>query len=559
MLLTHNVAGSSDPLDLLLARASEDWIWQVDPVDLPASSLPMSADLAEMAIALRTALTTLKQCEQQPLTLLLVIANPIGFLASFCTACHLGLRVFLGNPDWSEAELEGVIRGLQPELILGPRRLPVSLRNIEQIPQVFHRQTKVFHRFGLLWKTYGKHPKPLPREGWLEKKRSPDGSLVENSRICIATGGSSGRLRFAQHSWRTLEASVKGLLRSELTPEPGSIHSFCVLPLYHVSGLMQFVRSLTSGGYCAIASSQSLKLSFTSMTDSLPRSIKGAQKIQQTNIGLDSFWISLVPTQLQRLLQDPAKTQWLQQFQMVLLGGAPAWPSLLKAAKAANIALAPTYGMTETASQIVTLAPGAFGAGKSGCGRVLPHASVTVCDDQGQVLPTGVVGQIRVRSRALAAGYWYVSAGDRACPEPTRFEPLPEDAAGPYLATDDLGWLDAEGYLHLVGRSSDKIITGGENVFPAEVEAAIRATGLVADVAVMGVADAEWGERLVAVYVPAGSNANIPLQQALQLALQTQLSPPKRPKTWLAVTALPRNAQGKLNRLALRALIPEQV
>ncbi|XHX79560.1 MAG: hypothetical protein RBJ76_06470 [Stenomitos frigidus ULC029] len=121
---------------------------------------------------------------------------------------------------------------------------------------------------------------------------------------------------------------------------------------------------------------------------------------------------------------------------------------------------------------------------------------------------------------------------------------------------DDLGFFDTNGYLHIVGRHSDKIITGGENVFPAEVEAAIRSTGLVQDVCVIGISDRHWGQAITAVYTPI--NADI-LPTNIQTALSDTLSKFKRPKHWLAVDRLPRNAQGKVNRPQVEADLLKQV
>ncbi len=194
-------------------------------------------------------------------------------------------------------------------------------------------------------------------------------------------------------------------------------------------------------------------------------------------------FLSLVPTQLQRLLdRDRDWVAWLQSCTAVLLGGAAPWPNLLQRARDLSLPLAPTYGMTETASQVATLLPAEFLAGQPGSGRALPHADLTIRDAAGMPLPPGETGQIAIvaSSLALAVG--------------------PATIAPPYL-TGDLGYLDPAGYLHVVGRAKTLIITGGEKVLPAEVEAAILATGLVLDVAVVGVADTDWGETVVAVVV----------------------------------------------------------
>ncbi|HEY9660418.1 MAG TPA: 2-succinylbenzoate--CoA ligase, partial [Allocoleopsis sp.] len=344
-------------------------------------------------------------------------------------------------------------------------------------------------------------------------------SKIQNPQgwIMIPTGGSSGHIRFAIHTWETLAASVVGFQQYFNVDR---IHSCCALPLYHVSGLMQFMRSFLSGGKLAIVPSHHLSTFI--------------HQIDPT-----SFFLSLVPTQLHRLLHQselhhPETIDQLARFHTILLGGAPAWDELLQTARQQGIRLAPTYGMTETASQIVTLKPEDFLQHQTGCGRVLSHAQIEIRDPKGQPVPMGEIGTIAIHADSLALGYY-----------PDRF-------TSEWFVTDDLGFFDPQGYLHIVGRNSRKIITGGENVFPTEVEAAIRSTQLVKDVYVLGLPDSEWGERVTAVYVPI--EADVPIE-ALQTALSTRLTKFKQPKTWIALPELPRNAQGKVNDKQVRQAI----
>lgn len=248
------------------------------------------------------------------------------------------------------------------------------------------------------------------------------------------------------------------------------------------------------------------------------------------------FFLSLVPTQLHRLLENGESAACLSRFQAVLLGGAPAWDDLLSRSRFAYIPLALTYGMTETASQVATLKPGEFFAGNNSCGRVLPHAKITVRTPDGRALGANQTGIITIEADSLARGY---------------YPDISLSAPELYFSTDDLGFVDEAGYLYIVGRRSDKIITGGENVFPAEVEAAIRATGLVQDVGVLGVSDSDWGQAVVALCIP--QNADISPPQ-LEEAIAPSLTKYKRPKHWLFVASLPRNSQGKLNRHQLQEM-----
>lgn len=451
------------PLDYLEKRAIDDWLIGYD-----------SRQFIDIAEQLFNQLTTLANSENKP-KILLAEREPIQFIASFIAACAAGCPVFLCNPNWVKHEWQQVFDLVQPDLI------------------------------------WGDCPYPLTCLSCREKGYRI--STTINNWIMIPTGGSSGQIRFAIHAWETLMASVEGF-RQYFQINP--VNSFCVLPLYHVSGLMQFMRSFTSGGKLAIVPFKELEAS------------------EKYDIESSEFFLSLVPTQLQRLLKNPELIAWLSRFQTVLLGGAPPWIELLEEARRHSIRLAPTYGMTETASQIATLKPEDFLKGTNNCGQILPHAKVTICSSSNEILEINKAGIVTVKSNSLALGYY-----PKKCPNQQ------------YFQVDDLGFIDKQGNLNIIGRSSNKIITGGENVFPSEVEAAIRATGLVDDVCVIGLADSNWGQIVTAVYVP--SNLDISTN-TLQIAIENKLSKFKRPKYWIAVARLPRNVQGKINREQLQKI-----
>jgi O-succinylbenzoic acid--CoA ligase len=312
------------------------------------------------------------------------------------------------------------------------------------------------------------------------------------------------------HTWESLMASVIGFQQYFNLEQ---VNSFCILPLYHVSGLMQFMRSFSSGGKLAVST------------------LKLLENGEKYDIEPAEFFISLVPTQLQRLLQKPDLTTWLSRFQTTLLGGAPAWLELLETSRNYGIRLAPTYGMTETASQIATLKPEAFLAGNNTSGQILPHAKVIIKGENGEILGRNKTGFINIKADSLTVGYY-----------PEFFANKEE------FQLDDVGYIDENGYLKIVGRNSNKIITGGENVFPNEVEAAIISTQMVEDVCVIGLPDSQWGEIVTAIYVPKIPDINI---DDLKIAIEDKLSKFKYPKKWIAVENLPRNAQGKINRKLL--------
>jgi O-succinylbenzoic acid--CoA ligase len=195
----------------------------------------------------------------------------------------------------------------------------------------------------------------------------------------------------------------------------------------------------------------------------------------------------------------------------VLLGGAGAPQDLLEWAAGRGLPVVRTYGMTETASQV------AVATGTEESARALPDVELAV-DAGGQVLVRGPM----VARRALDEDGW--------------------------LHTGDLGTIDREGRLVVHGRADDVIVTGGENVSPAEVEEALRAHPAVSDVAVVGAPDPEWGEAVVA-YVVAGGNVT---EEDLRSHCRGRIAAHKSPKRVRIVAELPRTAAGKVDRRALR-------
>lgn len=397
---------------------------------------------------------------------LLLEANYLPFIACFLAAVIAEVPIFLGHPHWQQAELQQVQNLLKPHII---------------------------------WCNDGNIQ---PKLNELSKRDS-----IVNNLIGISTGGSSGKIRFALHTPNSLTASVKGFATYF---ETDTIDCCCILPLYHVSGLMQLWRSLMTGGKLAITSYKNIKQGF------IPQIVP------------QSYFLSLVPTQLQFLID--LDSNWLSQFRTILLGGAPAWRSLLNRARKFNLPIATTYGMTETASGISYVKPQNFFQKNYSSGRVLPHAEVEIVNHHGDVLEENSVGTIQIWAKSLYYGYY------------------PYFAEQQLLITDDLGFIDTAGFLHIVGRNSQKIITGGENVYPQEVEAAILATKLVKDVCVIGLDDAKWGQAVTALFVSSDGNAPI---TAIKRNIQKHLSKHKHPKHWLQVSSLQRDSKGKINYFML--------
>jgi O-succinylbenzoic acid--CoA ligase len=317
--------------------------------------------------------------------------------------------------------------------------------------------------------------------------------------LMVPSGGTSGALKFARHDEGTIDEAVRGFC-ARFGSEP--VNCLGVLPLHHVSGLMAWMRSALTGGCYLFWDWKRLE------AGDWPREPAPGKR----------WFLSLVPTQLQRLLPHPAAREHLRRFEAVFLGGGPAWPELLDAAAAAAVPLAPSYGLTETAAMVSALSPKEFLAGARNCGTPLPHARIDVASEAGN--------SIRISGGSIFRGYF------------------PEWSDARTFTTDDEGRIDAAGHLHVLGRRDAMIISGGKKIDPSEVEAALRASGALPDVAVIGLPDPEWGQAVVACY-PADSV--LPARSQIESAL-AQLSAHKRPRRFVAIDDWPRTAQGKINR-----------
>ena len=445
--MNHSIAPECI-LDELKKRCNYQWL--------------INYDCEELYILTNSYFEEIQKYQQSQPVIFLVETNPLRFLAGFLAAIASKSTLFLLNPHWQENEWQRVFNLVQPDLIWGNVNYQV-------------------------------------------KNNSPSIQVKQRfAGVMIPTGGTSGQIKFAIHSWETLTASVRGFNQYFGRQK---INSFCILPLYHVSGLMQFMRSFLTGGNLAIASYQKLKQG------------------EKYNLNLQDFFISLVPTQLQYLLE--INPQWLAEFKTVLVGGAPTGNYLLEQARKYQIRIALTYGMTETASGIAILKPEDFLQGNNSSGRILPSAKIIIDNHKNLPELQSPAGIIKIQSESLFFGYY----------------PHKLTEQGTFI-TDDLGYIDCLGYLHLIGRNSRKIITGGENVFPSEVEAIILATKLVKDICVTGKTDPQWGEVVTAIYVPKNEQIS---EETIKQAIVGKLSKYKIPKLWLQVDCIPRNQQGKVN------------
>jgi len=309
----------------------------------------------------------------------------------------------------------------------------------------------------------------------------------------LLTSGTTGdpkrvRLSYGNFLWSAVGSAFS------LGIDPGDVW-LCCLPLNHVGGLAILFRSVIYG----TAAELHPRFDVDAVAEALER---------------DVSLVSLVPTQLRRLIDAGAP---LDRARALVIGGAPVSEELLREATEAGACVVQTYGMTETASQVATLGPADAISHRGSAGRA------------------AFATEIRIEEGGICVRGPIVAPASRG-----------EDG---WLRTGDLGRIDEDGYLWVEGRGDDLIISGGENVHPAEVESVLETHPAVVEAAVIGRPDPEWGSAVTAVIVLAdGATVS---EEELRSHCRAQLAAYKVPKRIEFTSELPRTAGGKLIRQKL--------
>jgi len=366
---------------------------------------------------------------------------------------------------------------------------------------------------------------------WRDRQSDADLPAVEDwdrPLLQLYTSGTTGRPKGAVLTHRSLLA-----LRAHEAPNPNWFRwsmddvSLIAMPVAHVSGTGWAIWTLQYGATGIVAREFDAHAVFDQLLE---------HRINK---------IMLVPTAMQIAARHPsARTADFSFLRYLYYGGAPLPPSLLaECIEVFRCGFVQMYGMTETSGTIVALAPEDHDPARSGrlrsVGRPLADVELKIVDSQGASLPIGATGEIATRSPANMACYFEMPAATT--------ETI--DADG-WLRTGDAGYLDADGYLYLQDRVKDLIISGGENIYPAEVENAIYGHPAVAEVAVIGVPDTKWGEVVKAIVVPVTGAARND-SEIISWAAE-RIARYKLPKSIEWVGALPRNHTGKVLRRVLR-------
>jgi O-succinylbenzoic acid--CoA ligase len=294
------------------------------------------------------------------------------------------------------------------------------------------------------------------------------------------------------------------------------------LPMYHMGGLAPVYRSVLYG---------------TSVLVEDTRDGFDPERTLDVLASNGATCTSLVPTMLRRLLDAGGDgNPFPESLRFVLLGGAPAPESLLAECAERGVPACPTYGMTETASQIATAAPREAREHPGAVGNPLLFTEVTVVGEDGRAVDRGETGELVVAGPTLTPGYYGETASTR------------EQFCSFGFRTGDVGYRDDGGRLYVLNRVDDRIVTGGENVDPGEVLEVVTDAPGVTDAAVVGIPDEEWGERVAALLVTDGGFD----REAFDGHCRERLAGFKLPRTVRLVEAIPRTASGTVDRAAVR-------
>ncbi|HEX5068399.1 MAG TPA: AMP-binding protein [Myxococcota bacterium] len=356
-------------------------------------------------------------------------------------------------------------------------------------------------------------------DAWRE--RAPDAAIAESAGSDVAailyTSGTTGRPKGAMLTHRNLAANAEALVALwRFERGDALLHA---LPIFHAHGL--FVAL-----HCALLAG--CRVIFLARFDAA----RVAALLPRATVFMG------VPTHYARLLglADFGR-EACRGMRLFVSGSAPLTAAAHREfAERTGHAILERYGMTET----VMITSNTWEDRHPGkVGWPLPGVELRVVDDARRALPSGETGALEVRGPSVFAGYWRL-------PEKTREDLLPDG----FFRTGDLACIDANGCVTLVGRARDLVISGGLNVYPAEVEQALDALPGVAESAVIGVAHPDLGEAVTAVVAPDGSRALD--ESAIRAALGDRLARFKHPKRVFFVDALPRNAMGKVQKAQLR-------
>jgi fatty-acyl-CoA synthase len=434
--------------------------------------------------------------------------NSIDYL-TFVVACHRTGAV-LQPLNWrlSATELEGLLLDAGPVLVVYEAEFAGPLlQALKALPQARAVTTQAF----------AEEAAP-PHPAFVPPVITPDAPFV-----LLYTSGTTGKPKGAVISrrnifWQAFNFSAVGEVGA-------SSVMVCDSPMFHTVGLV-------AAAWTSLQAGATLALSHRFVP---AETIAG---LLDEDLGATHYFG--VPQIARALIEEPTyRPRALNRLTGFFLGGAPCPHDLIERLADDGVRVANGFGMSETGTvmhvpldlEVIRAKPGSVGV-------PAPAMQVRVADEAGRNVPDGRAGELLMRGPAVAAGYWRRSDATR------------DAFIDGWFKSGDIGMRDADGHFHVLDRSKDMYISGGENVYPAEVESALMRIEGIADVAVVGVADARWGE-VGCAYIVLRQGAALDPRHVIETCGQW-LAPYKRPKHVRFIEAVPRNAAGKIQKAALR-------
>ena len=466
----------------------------------------------EMTAALQSALETGSpghDPNERPPRLGVALPTRPAFVFAVHATLRLGWQLAPLNTRLAAEELGTRIERLNPELLLCGRETEVG------IAEALGRTAG--HDAELLTVDEPRTRASRPLSG-ADRPARPDPHAPDDTALILFTSGTTGDPKGVRLTPRNLVSSaVASAFRLGVSPTDRWL---CCLPMYHMGGLAPTVRSALYGTTLVLQREFDAEATAGVLVD---EGITG---------------VSLVPTQLSRLLDAGVDAPDLRT---ILLGGAPASETLLDRAAEAELPVFPTYGLTETASQVATALPRDAREHPGTVGQPLFGTAVRIVD-AGEPVGAGAEGEIVVDGPTVTPGY---------------LEQGRDSFSELGFHTGDLGRRDEAGRLWVLGRLDDTIISGGELVAPEEVATQLRRVSGIEDAAVVGLEDEEWGERVSALLIPDGTAETDTLRERALARCRDTLADYKRPKTVGFAETIPRTHSGTIDRERVRVMLSE--
>ncbi len=494
-LLAHRTAATPDRTALVDVASGREWSYRGFEAAVDGTAAALVDSLPEEATE-----------GKRPLVAL-VASTRVATVAAVDAGFRAGARIAPLNARLSGRELRGRVSRVDPDLLVCERDTGDAARAVAECP-VLSLDTPDAPDVGRLPTVEAESDPTVEPARWDR----------EETALLLFTSGTTGQPKCVRLTPGNLVASASGSA-FRLGVAPGDRWLDC-LPIYHMGGFAPLVRCPLYGTTLLVQRGFDAGRTADAMADH------------------EATGVSLVPTQLRRLLEDGWRPP--ASLETVLLGGAPAGADLVERALEAGVPVYPTYGLTEAASQVATATPDIAREHPESVGHPLVVTEVTVVDD-GVPVETGGTGELVVDGPTVTPGY--LDDGRTA------------EAFGEYgLHTGDIGYCDADGRLWVLGRTDDTIVTGGENVHPAEVEPVLTGHPDVTDAAVVGVPDEEWGERVGAVVVAADDLT----PDDLRGFARERLAGYKVPRAINVATELPRTPSGTVDRDSVQDMLDDR-